>query len=265
MLKFSANLTMLFTEVPFLERFGLARKAGFKGVEYVSPYEFYPGDIADRLKANRLQQVLFNLPVGNWAAGERGIAILPDRGDEFRDGVASAIRYAHALGCDQVNCLAGIAPADEDVAHLRGVFVDNLKFAADALAKAKIRLLIEPINTRDMPGFFLSTSQQALDLIREVGSANLYLQYDVYHMQVMEGDLAPTIARHLPTIRHIQVADTPGRHEPGTGEIDYESLFKEIDRLGYDGWIGAEYKPAASTVDGLGWLASVAGLGATSA
>jgi hydroxypyruvate isomerase len=254
MAKFSANLTMLFNEVPFLDRFAAAAKAGFRGVEYVSPYEYYPGDIADRLKASRLQQVLFNLPVGDWAAGERGIAILPERVDEFRAGVATAIRYARALSCPQVNCLAGIAPAHADAQVLRQTLIENLTYASAELARAGIRLLIEPINTRDMPGFFLNTSAQAADIIARVASPNLFLQYDVYHMHIMEGDWAATIARNLPLIKHVQIADAPGRHEPGTGEIDFPGVLAHLSQLGYDGWIGAEYKPAATTLEGLGWL-----------
>jgi hydroxypyruvate isomerase len=258
MLKFSANLTMLFNEVAFLERFSAAAKAGFSGVEYVSPYEYYPGDIADRLKANRLQQVLFNLPVGDWAAGERGIAVLPERREEFRAGVAKAITYAKALGCRQVNCLAGIAPAGADAEMLRETFVENLRDASRELGRAGIRLLIEPINTRDMPGFYLNTSAQALDIINEVGSPNLFLQYDIYHMHIMEGDQLETIARNFARIKHVQIADSPGRHEPGTGEIDCPAILAQLDRFGYDGWIGAEYKPAATTLEGLGWLARLA-------
>ncbi|MEQ1651657.1 MAG: hydroxypyruvate isomerase [Hyphomicrobium sp.] len=254
MQKFSANLTMLFNDVPFLDRFAAARKAGFRGVEYVSPYEFYPGDIADRLKANRLSQVLFNLPVGDWNAGERGIAIFPQRQAEFRDGVATAIRYAKALVCPQVNCLAGIAPEGADTATLHATLVENLRYASAQLGAAGIRLLVEPINTRDMPGFFLNTSQQALDLIGAVGSENLYLQYDVYHMHIMEGQALDTITRALPLIRHVQIADHPGRHEPGTGEIDFPVILNRLNRLGYDGWIGAEYKPAGTTTEGLGWM-----------
>jgi hydroxypyruvate isomerase len=253
--KFAANLTMLFNEMPFLERFGLASRAGFRGVEYVSPYEFYPGDIADRLKANRLQQVLFNLPVGDWALGERGIAVLPDRKSEFRDGVARAISYAQALQCRQVNCLAGIAPAGADAALLRETLVENLRYASSELDRAGVRLLIEPINTRDMPGFYLNRSAQALDIIASVGAPNVFLQFDVYHMQVMEGDLAATLTRVFKHIKHVQIADHPGRHEPGTGNIDYPMILAHLDRLGYDGWIGAEYKPATTTAEGLAWLA----------
>lgn len=254
MAQFSANLTMLFTELPFLDRFRAASRAGFRGVEYVSPYEFYPGDISDRLKANRLKQVLFNLPVGDWNAGERGIAIFADRRDEFRDGVATAIRYAKALECPQVNCLAGIAPDGSDPAELRATLVENLKYASAELANAGVRLLIEPINTRDMPGFFLNTTTQALALIADVASPNLFVQYDVYHMHIMEGETTATLSRNFSHIKHIQIADHPGRHEPGSGEIAYAEILKHIDSLGYDGWIGAEYKPAGVTTDGLGWL-----------
>lgn len=257
MAKFSANLTMLFTELPFLDRFRAASRAGFRGVEYVSPYEFYPGDISDRLKANRLKQVLFNLPVGNWDAGERGIAIFADRRDEFREGVATAIRYAKALDCPQVNCLAGIVPEGGDPGELRATLVENLRYASSELAAAEIRLLIEPINTRDMLGFFLNTTAQALALIKDVASPNLFVQYDVYHMHIMEGDTSGTLARNLALIKHIQIADHPGRHEPGSGEIAYAEILNHIEAIGYDGWIGAEYKPAGSTADGLGWMTTL--------
>jgi hydroxypyruvate isomerase len=250
---------MLFNEVPFLDRFSEARKSGFRGVEYVSPYEFYPGDIADRLKANRLQQVLFNLPVGDWEKGERGIAIFSDRRDEFREGVAKAIKYAHALGCEQVNCLAGITPAGGDQNELFETLIENLRYASAELGRASIRLLIEPINTRDMPGFYLTTTAQAADVITRVGSPNLFLQYDVYHMHIMEGDVLQTIAQHFARIKHVQIADAPGRHEPGTGEIDFGAVFSNLEQLGYDGWIGAEYKPAATTREGLGWRAGFPG------
>lgn len=254
MAKFSANLTMLFNEVDFLDRFRAAARAGFRAVEYVSPYEFYPGDISDRLKANRLKQVLFNLPVGKWNAGERGIAIFADRREEFRDGVATAIRYAKALECPQVNCLAGIVPANCDAAQLRETLIENLRYASGELGRAGIRLLVEPINTRDMPGFFLNTTAQALDLIRDVAQPNLFVQYDVYHMHIMEGDTLGTLTRNLAHIKHVQIADHPGRHEPGTGEIAYPDILRHLDAIGYDGWIGAEYKPKAATTDGLGWM-----------
>ncbi len=257
--KFNANLTMLFNEVPFLDRFQAAAGAGFKGVEFLFPYAFDKDAIAERLDQHGLVQVLHNLPAGDWDAGERGIACHPDRVGEFRDGVGRAIEYATALGCKQLNCLAGIAPAGVDAEKVHATFVANLRFAASKLEEAGIRLLVEPINTFDIPGFHLNRTAQAIALIEEVGSPNLWLQHDVYHMQRMEGELANTIARHLPRIAHMQIADTPGRHEPGTGEINYAWLFRFIDQLGYDGWIGCEYKPAAGTREGLGWIAALAG------
>lgn len=257
--KFNANLTMLFNEVPFLDRFQAAAEAGFKGVEFLFPYAFDKNKIAERLVKHGLVQVLHNLPAGDWDGGERGIACHPDRVGEFQDGVGRAIEYATALGCKQVNCLAGIAPAGVDPEKTRETFVANLRFAAGALKEAGIRLLIEPINTFDIPGFYLNRTAQAIALIEEVGSPNLYLQHDIYHMQRMEGELANTIAKHLPKIAHMQIADTPGRHEPGSGEINYAWLFRFIDQLGYDGWIGCEYKPAAGTREGLGWIKALAG------
>jgi hydroxypyruvate isomerase len=252
--KFAANLTMLFNEVPFLDRFGAARRAGFAGVEYLFPYEHDAKEIRRRLDEHGLTQVLHNLPAGNWSAGERGIACHPDRVTEFEEGVTRAIQYATALGCTQLNCLAGIAPAGIDPGHARATFVANLRRAAERLHGAGIRLLVEPINTRDIPGFFLRTTAQAREIMAEVGSANLFLQYDVYHMQIMEGDLATTIQASLDRIAHMQIADNPGRHEPGTGEINYDFLFDFVDRIGYPGWIGCEYKPAAGTESGLGWM-----------
>ncbi len=260
--RFSANLSMLFTERDFLDRFDAAAAAGFKGVEYLGPYDHTPDEVAARLKKNGLSQVLFNVPSGNWAGGERGIAVLPDRVEEFRAGVDKAITYARALGCPQVNCLAGIAPAGVDAKTAEDVFVGNLKFAADKLEKAGVKLLIEAINTRDIPGFFLTTSDQALAIIDSVGSKNLFFQYDIYHMQIMEGDLARTMEANLGRIAHIQLADNPGRHEPGTGEINYPFLYEFIDRIGYSGWVGAEYKPKAGTEAGLGWFRPFAGKGA---
>jgi hydroxypyruvate isomerase len=245
---------MLFNEVEFLDRFGAAASAGFKGVEYLFPYAYPKDELAERLRAHDLVQALHNLPSGDWDAGDRGIACHPDRTGEFQDGVGQAIDYATALDCTRLNCLAGVAPADAAPDRLRETFVANLRFAAEALAKAAMTLLIEPINTRDIPGFYLCRSDQALAIIDEVGVPNLALQYDVYHMQIMEGDLAPTIERNLDRIAHVQVADTPGRHEPGSGEINYPFLFDHLDRLGYEGWIGCEYRPSAGTTDGLGWV-----------
>ncbi|HKY02215.1 MAG TPA: TIM barrel protein, partial [Burkholderiales bacterium] len=208
--------------------------------------------LVDKLKSNGLTQVLHNLPAGDWAKGERGIACHPDRVGEFQEGVGKAIEYATALGCKQVNCLAGIAPQGVEAGKLRETFVSNLKFAAGKLQAAGIKLLIEPINTFDIPGFYLSRTAQALDIINDVG-ANLYVQYDIYHMQRMEGELANSIKTHLAQIPHMQLADNPGRNEPGTGEINYPFLFDFIDGLGYQGWIGCEYKPKAATSAGLGW------------
>ena len=252
--KFAANLTMMFTEAPFLDRFDLAANAGFKAVEFLFPYAFDARDLRARLMLNGLQLVLHNLPAGDWDAGERGIACHPDRVDEFRAGVARAVDYAHALDVRQLNVLAGKAPAGVDDATLRRTFVDNLRFAAAALKAEGLKLLIEPINTFDIPNFYLNRTHQAVDLLDEVGADNAFVQYDIYHAQRSEGELAATFAKHQRRIAHVQLADNPGRHEPGTGEIAYDFLFAHLDRLGYDGWIGCEYKPATTTAAGLGWL-----------
>ena len=257
--KFAANLTMLFTEVPFLDRFERAAAAGFDAVEFLFPYAHPTREIKARLEAHRLALVLHNLPAGDWDAGERGIACLPGRVDEFRAGVARALEVATALGVPQLNCLAGKAPPGVDEALLRRTFVANLRFAATALKKAGIRLLVEPINGWDIPGFYLQRTAQAIELMDEVDSDNLWLQYDIYHAQRMEGELAATLERHLPRIAHVQLADNPGRHEPGTGEIHYPFLFAHLDRIGYRGHVGCEYKPATTTEAGLGWLASLQG------
>jgi hydroxypyruvate isomerase len=257
--RFAANLSMLFTEVDFIDRFAAAARAGFKAVECQFPYAEPTDRIAAQLRQHDLQLVLHNLPAGDWAAGERGIACHPDRVDEFRRGVAQAIDYATALGCPQLNCLAGIAPAGVPEEVVRDTFVANLRHAASELKAARLRLLVEPINTFDIPGFYVSRSDQALallDAVNALGADNLYLQYDVYHAQRMEGDLGNTLARCLPRIAHIQVADNPGRHEPGTGEINYAWLFRHLDVIGYAGWVGCEYKPATTTEAGLGWLAA---------
>jgi len=255
--KFAANLTMLFNEVPFLDRFERAAKAGFKAVEFLFPYPFPAAEIKSRLQANGLQLVLHNLPAGNWDGGERGIACLPDRVGEFRDGVGKAIEYATALKCPLVNCLAGIVPAGVEQTKLRDTFVGNIKYAANELKKHDIKLLIEPINTIDIPGFFLNKTAQALQIIADVRSSNLFVQYDIYHMQVMEGDIARTLQKNLARIAHVQLADNPGRNEPGTGEINYPFLFRHLDAIGYRGWIGCEYKPRTTTVEGLGWHAAL--------
>ena len=253
--RFAANLTMLFNEVPFLDRFERAARAGFDAVEFLFPYAYPVAEIKSRLVANKLQLVLHNLPAGDWDGGERGIACLPDRVDEFRASVAQAISYGSVLGVPQINCLAGKASAGVSDAVLRKTFVENLRFAAAALKEAGIKLLIEPINFYDIPGFYLNRSAQGLAIIDEVGSDNLFLQYDIYHAQRMEGELIATMTKQLARIAHIQLADNPGRNEPGTGEINYERVFAALDRIGYAGWIGCEYKPATSTEAGLGWLA----------
>ena len=252
--RFAANLSMLYPEHGFLDRFAAAAADGFEGVEYLFPYDFAKDELAELLSRNGLTQVLHNLPAGDWNAGERGIACLPDRVGEFQDSVGRAVEYATALGCRQVNCLAGIAPPDASAGRIEQTFVENLKFAARVLGDAGIRLLVEPINTRDIPGFYLNHSHQAASVIEAVGSANLFIQYDFYHMQIMEGDLAPTFSRLKDRIAHLQLADTPGRHEPGTGEINYPFLFGHVDAEGYGGWIGCEYRPKAGTSEGLGWL-----------
>jgi hydroxypyruvate isomerase len=251
--KFAANLTMLFTELPFMQRFEAAAKAGFEAVEYLFPYPFEKKELAAALRANGLQQVLHNLPAGDWDKGERGIACHPDRTGEFREGIAMAIDYATALGCPQLNCLVGKVPAGVSAEAAHKTVVENLRLAAGELEAAGLRLLIEPINTFDIPGFFLTRTDQALALIDEVGSSNLRVQYDIYHAQRMEGELGNTLSKNLTRIGHIQLADNPGRGEPGTGEINYPWLFRHIDSIGYEGWIGCEYKPRATTAEGLGW------------
>jgi hydroxypyruvate isomerase len=249
--KFSANLSMLFTEHAFLDRFAAAAQAGFTAVEYVSPYDHPPETIADLLAANYLTQALFNLPAGNWARGERGIACLPDRVDEFRRSVDTAIIYAKALGCKTVNCLAGIHPPDPQAFK---TLAKNLRIAASALEAEGILLVVEPINPFDMPGYFLNSSRDGLAAIDAAGAGNLKLQYDIYHMQRVEGALAETMARLLPRIGHVQIADTPGRHEPGTGEINHGFLLRHLDRIGFAGYVGCEYHPLAGTVAGLAWM-----------
>ena len=256
--QFAANLTMLFTEHEFLDRFEAAAKAGFKAVEFLFPYAYPVAELQQRLKALNLQLVLHNLPAGNWDAGDRGVACDPARVEEFRAGVARGIEYGTALGVPHLNCLAGKAPAGVDAQTLRNTFVANLRYAAAAFKKAGLNLLIEPINRFDIPGFYLNTTAQAISILDEVGADNAYVQYDIYHAQRMEGELANTMSAQLARIGHIQLADNPGRNEPGTGEINYAFLFRHLDRIGYKGWIGCEYKPAARTEDGLGWIQALA-------
>ncbi len=252
--KFSANLSMLFTEVPFLDRFALAAQAGFKAVEFLFPYDHAATEIRQRLDDHGLQLVLHNLPAGDWGKGERGIACHPDRVPEYRNGVKRAILYAQTLGVQQLNCLVGKAHSQYADVVLRSTLIDNLRYTAEILKAANLRLLIEPINTFDIANFYVSRTEQALRLIDEVEMDNFFLQYDIYHAQRMEGELANTLAQHMHRIGHIQLADNPGRNEPGSGEINYDFLLAHIDRLGYQGWIGCEYKPASNTQAGLGWL-----------
>jgi hydroxypyruvate isomerase len=252
MRQFSANLSFLFAEQDFLDRFGAAARAGFTGVEFHFPYEHDKAVLSEVVLTSGLEVVLFNLPAGDWAAGERGIACLPERKAEFQDGVGRAIEYAETLGCTRLNCLAGIPSGPQGKAI--DTLIDNLKFAAAVTQRAGITLTMEPLNTRDTPGFLISTTTQAMQVIDAVGSKNLLLQYDLYHAQVMEGDLTRTLETLLPRIGHIQIADNPGRHEPGTGEINFNFLFRRLEELGYAGWIGCEYKPSGVTEDSLGWM-----------
>ena len=253
-LKIAANLTMLFNEHDFLDRFKPAANRGFKGVEYLFPYDYPVDAIGEQLEINGLQQVLFDFPAGDWSAGDRGIAVHPNRVGEFQDGVGLAIEYGQALGCERLTCLAGIPDAGTDPAIAEQTMIDNLRFAADAAARIGAIVLVEPLNTRDVPGTFVSTASQGSRLVRDAVRDNVRLQFDVYHTQIMEGDLAPKFTRLLPLIGHVQIADNPGRHEPGTGEINYDFVLDHIEKSGYAGWIGAEYSPAGDTESGLGWV-----------
>ncbi|MEO6022878.1 MAG: 2-oxo-tetronate isomerase [Burkholderiales bacterium] len=255
MLKFAANLSMMFNEVPFLERFGAAAQAGFRAVEFLFPYEFTADDIAERLQKHGLTQALFNVPPGDWAKGERGLTLLPGRESEFATGVEQAIEYAKVLKCDQIHIMAGIAPAGVQRNVMMEVYVTNLSFAAHRLAAENIRALIEPINYYDVPGYFLNTQAEARAVIDKVGSDNLFLQQDLYHCQIMEGNLAKLITEYRDIARHYQIAGVPGRHEPDLGEINHPYLFDLIDQLGYTGYIGCEYRPRGDTREGLGWAA----------
>ena len=259
--RFAANLTLLFTEVPFLQRFERAARAGFTAVEFLFPYAWPAADIKAGLDAHGLQLVLHNLPPGDWDGGDRGLACHPDRVDEFRASVAHGIGYAKVLGVTQLNCLAGIAPNGVADAHLRQTLVNNLRFAAAEFKAAGLKLLLEPINSFDMPGYCVNRTAQALAILDQVGADNTFVQYDIYHAQRMEGDLAATLQKHLARIGHLQLADNPGRHEPGTGEINFAFLFAHLDRLGYSGWVGCEYRPTTHTEAGLGWLQALAGCG----
>jgi hydroxypyruvate isomerase len=256
--RFAANLTMMFNEVPFLERFAAAAQAGFEAVEFLFPYDYPAAEIAHQLNANRLRNVLFNMPPGEFAAGERGIASLPGREEEFRAGVAQAIAYATEFGTPHLHVMAGLLPDGADRAVHRAVYIDNLRYAAAETGKHGITLLIEPINTRDIPRYLLNTQADAHAIREQVGASNLKVQMDFYHVQIMEGDIAMKVRRYLPHIGHIQIAGVPERNEPDTGEVNYAYLFRLLDELGYDGWLGCEYRPAKGTREGLGWMLAAA-------
>ena len=252
--RFAANLTMLFTEVPFMERFDLARQAGFTHVEYLFPYPFKAEDLKAELERHALKQVLFNLPSGDWAAGDRGIAALPGRSDEFRAGVPKAIDYAKVLGVNRLNCLVGKRVAGHSDEEHWQTLVHNVRYAATELAAHGIELVVEPINHYDIPGFFINRTEQAIRLIDEVGLPNVRVQYDIYHAQREEGEITATLRKYMDRIGHIQIADNPGRHQPGTGEINFHFLFRQLDECGYAGWVGLEYVPTPDTVSSLGWM-----------
>ena len=253
--RFAANLSMMFTDVPFLERFGRAAAAGFEGVEFLFPYEHPAEAIAAELDRHGLTQALFNLPPGDFAKGERGIACLPGREAEFREGVETALRYAAATRCRALHCMAGLLPEGADRTRHEAVYVENLRHAARRCAEAGITLVIEPINTRDIPGYFLNYQHQARRILERVGEPNLKLQLDLYHCQIMEGDLARHIREFADITAHVQIAGVPERHEPDLGEVNYPYLFAVLDELGYGGWVGCEYRPKGRTEDGLGWFA----------
>ncbi|MGC2162781.1 MAG: 2-oxo-tetronate isomerase [Silvibacterium sp.] len=252
--RFAANLSMMFSEVPFLSRFSAAAAAGFKGVEYLFPYEFPADVIAAKLAEYGLANVLFNLPAGDWAAGERGTTCLPGREQEFRQGLELGIHYAKQLGATKLHAMAGIVPSGVSYDDARATYIANLKYAAAELAKHDLSLLIEAINTRDFPGFFLTTQAQAYAILKEVSANNLQMQMDLYHMQIMEGDLTMKLTQYAPHCGHVQIASVPKRNEPNTGEVNYKFLFQHLDAIGYNGWVGCEYRPASSTVDGLNWF-----------
>ncbi len=250
MIRFAANLSFLFPETPFLDRFAKAAEAGFKAVEYLFPYEYAPDEISARLKDNGLTQALFNLPPGDWAAGERGLAAIPGREADFAAAVGQALRYAEATGCRQLHAMPGLRHHGAD----RATYIANLKHAAKMAADAGVTILIEPINTRDIPGFFLNTTSEARAVIHEVGASNIGLQFDLYHRQIQEGDCAVAIRQFSSLTRHYQIASPPDRGEPDDGELNYAYLFKVIDETGFDGWIGCEYKPRGETEVGLRWV-----------
>ena len=251
--RLAANLSMMFNEVPFLDRFAAARKAGFEGVEFLFPYDFPAAAIRERLSGEGLTQVLFNMPPGDWANGERGMACLPGRQAQFREGVKKALDYAAALDCRLVHCMAGLMPAGLSMTTATAVYAANLAWATEQAKAAGVKVEIEPINHRDMPGYFLNTQAQGAAIVDAIGRDRLGLQFDVYHVQVTEGDITRRMEQFMPVIVHMQVADVPARNEPGTGEIGWQYVFRRMDELGYQGWVGCEYRPAGDTVAGLGW------------
>ena len=252
--KFAANLTMMFNEVPFPERFSAAAKTGFAAVEFLFPYDYPVADVTRWLKAAGLKSVLFNMPPGDWAAGERGLASLPGREEEFRAGVARALEYALSMGTPTLHAMAGLLPEGAERKRHRAVLVANLRHAAMALAEHGLTLVIEPINRRDIPGYFLNTQAEAHAIRTEIGAANLKVQMDFYHAQIVEGDLSMTLKNNFEGIGHIQIASVPDRHEPDAGEVNYRHLFRLLDELGYSGWVGCEYRPRGKTEDGLVWM-----------
>lgn len=252
--KFAANLTMMYNEYGFLDRFAAAAKDGFRGVEFLFPYGFAPQEIKARLVDAGLTQVLFNCPPGDWNANERGIAALPGREEEFKRGIEQALNYACVLGTARLHVMAGLVQAGQDRAQHREVYLRNLSYAAQQAAAHDVTILIEPINTRDMPCYFLNYQDEAHAICAEIGAPNLKVQFDLYHCQVMEGDLAMKMRRDIAGIAHMQIAGIPERHEPDMGELNYPYLFRLMDELGYDGWVGCEYRPKAGTSGGLGWL-----------
>jgi hydroxypyruvate isomerase len=263
--RFAANLSMLYNEHPFLDRFAAAAADGFQAVEYLFPYDFTAPELAQRLADHGLKQVLFNAPPGDWNAGERGMACLPGRQAEFRAGIQRALYYAHTLACPRIHVMAGLVPAAADRTVLQRTYEDNLAWAAQQAQAAGRTLLIEPINTRDIPGFFLNHQDEAHRIVQAIGSPHLKVQMDLYHCQIVEGDVAMKLRQYLPTGRvgHIQIAGVPQRHEPDLGELHHPYLFEVIDEVsaacGWDGWVGCEYRPARGTApgatsQGLGWL-----------
>jgi hydroxypyruvate isomerase len=255
--RFCANLSMMFNEHPFLDRFGAAAAAGFSAVEFLFPYDFKAADIKARLDEHGLEQVLFNAPPGDWSIGERGLACLPGRASEFRDGIKRALEYASVFGTKRLHCMAGLVPAGIAPATAASLYAANLAWACELTKQAGVLVVIEPINHRDMPGFFLNTTDQAAAVVEAIGRDRLAILFDIYHCQITEGDVTSRMAKLLPLIGHVQIADVPARNEPGTGELNWAYIFSRVDLIGYKGWIGCEYRPAGETVAGLDWLRKI--------